>query len=257
MKKLTALLLIAMLLTASLLSMPSVFAEKSSDISVTINGEQLIFDQAPVLVNDRVLVPMRAIFEAFNAMVFYEPFFDSIRIDAATSKVILSMEGWWDDNVLQLAGVHYRTIDMYENHLHDYTHDYQLGEELTSDVNPILVNDRVLVPIRVISETLGAVVEWDGETQTVVINGEVHEQWKSSEEVAKMVNVDWNALYEDIKATMAAEGFEPIPTEFGIGIDFHGKYFIIDCTNTTNQNSGVTVYFYYDGTYRTIPWVVN
>ncbi|MCD8390407.1 MAG: copper amine oxidase N-terminal domain-containing protein [Firmicutes bacterium] len=37
------------------------------------------------------------------------------------------------------------------------------------DVNPIIENDRILVPVRALCESSGAAVEWDAETQTVSI----------------------------------------------------------------------------------------
>lgn len=43
------------------------------------------------------------------------------------------------------------------------------GQEVFPDVAPLIVDDRVLVPIRVVSEGLGAAVAWDGETRTVSI----------------------------------------------------------------------------------------
>ncbi|MGM9551432.1 MAG: glycoside hydrolase family 88 protein [Clostridia bacterium] len=42
-------------------------------------------------------------------------------------------------------------------------------DENNSDVVPVIKNDRTLVPVRVISEGLGAKVEWNGETSTVTI----------------------------------------------------------------------------------------
>ncbi|WP_422447106.1 copper amine oxidase N-terminal domain-containing protein [Thermoanaerobacterium sp. DL9XJH110] len=42
------------------------------------------------------------------------------------------------------------------------------GEHLQFDVPPILENVRVLVPLRVIFEALGATVNWDGTTGTVI-----------------------------------------------------------------------------------------
>ena len=41
------------------------------------------------------------------------------------------------------------------------------GEELTFDQNPVIINDRTMVPMRAIFEKLGASVSWDGETKTV------------------------------------------------------------------------------------------
>lgn len=43
------------------------------------------------------------------------------------------------------------------------------GSVIPSDVPPMNVKGRVLVPIRVVSEALGAQVQWDGDTQTVLI----------------------------------------------------------------------------------------
>lgn len=40
------------------------------------------------------------------------------------------------------------------------------GKKIEFDVNPILMNDRTLVPMRKIFEELGAVVTWDNETET-------------------------------------------------------------------------------------------
>ena len=41
------------------------------------------------------------------------------------------------------------------------------GRELSFDVPPQLINDRTMVPMRKIFESLGAEVDWEGETQTV------------------------------------------------------------------------------------------
>lgn len=42
-------------------------------------------------------------------------------------------------------------------------------QALAADVQPVLDGDRVLVPLRVIVEHLGADIEWDGNTRTVTI----------------------------------------------------------------------------------------
>ncbi len=43
------------------------------------------------------------------------------------------------------------------------------GKEIYSDTPPQIINNRTLVPIRVISEALGINVEWDQDTRTVVL----------------------------------------------------------------------------------------
>lgn len=42
------------------------------------------------------------------------------------------------------------------------------GKQLEFDVEPMLINDRTMVPMRVIFEALGAEVDWDGTTQTAI-----------------------------------------------------------------------------------------
>ena len=43
------------------------------------------------------------------------------------------------------------------------------GKKVSSDVNPRMVNNRVMVPISFVSKALGAVVSWDPKKQTVSI----------------------------------------------------------------------------------------
>lgn len=42
------------------------------------------------------------------------------------------------------------------------------GKQLEFDVEPMLINSRTMVPMRVIFEALGAEVSWDGSTQTAI-----------------------------------------------------------------------------------------
>ena len=44
------------------------------------------------------------------------------------------------------------------------------GETLEFDVQPRIINDRTMVPIRKIFESMGALVDWDNDTQTVIID---------------------------------------------------------------------------------------
>jgi len=53
------------------------------------------------------------------------------------------------------------------------------NETIQSDVPPAIINDRTMVPIRVISETLNCDVCWDGETQGVTVyrNNHFYQMW--------------------------------------------------------------------------------
>ena len=110
---------------------------------VYINGNKLKSDVYPVIENDRTLVPMRAIFESFGAEIMW---------DDSTKTVVAKKDGI--EIKIQIGG----------NVL------YKNGEEILVDVPAKIENDRTLVPLRVISESIGCKVNWDGENRVVNIN---------------------------------------------------------------------------------------
>jgi len=44
------------------------------------------------------------------------------------------------------------------------------GNQIQSDVSPQMIDGRVFVPVRLVSENLGAKVDWDAENNSVIIN---------------------------------------------------------------------------------------
>ena len=139
MKKILCLVLTIALLISSL-AFQTAFAE--DDIKVLVNGKSLTMDQPPVLVNDRTLVPVRAIFEALGAKV-----------------------DWNNDTNTATGVLGGTTVEIQiENTVAKVN-----GKDVTLDVPAKLISDRTLVPVRFISESLGAKVDWDNDTQTVII----------------------------------------------------------------------------------------
>ena len=125
-------------------------------IKVTYDGETIEFDVQPEIINDRVMVPMRAIFEAFGAKVKWDGDTETIT-SKKKSKTITMTIG---------------STDMTKN---DETYSF--------DVSPVIEDGRTLVPIRAISEMLGLDVEWDEDSQTVTIvtpEDEDDDTWKEN-----------------------------------------------------------------------------
>lgn len=114
-------------------------------IAVKINGSQINFDQVPIMENERVLVPFRKIFEELGASVDWNG--ETQTVTAKKDDIEIS---------LQIGS------DILNKN----------GEKITLDVPAKIVKDRTLVPIRAVSEGLGARVEWDGMAQTVLISME-------------------------------------------------------------------------------------
>lgn len=122
----------------------------ADDIRVTLNGKEIYFDQPPIVKNDRTLVPVRAIFEAMGCTVLWNE--QSQIIDVATNFGMMILG----------IGNHYI---IYRNENED--------RSIATDVPPQIINNRTYVPVRAIAECTGYNVDWDEETQTVVITGEM------------------------------------------------------------------------------------
>lgn len=116
------------------------------DPIMTVNGEEKEIDPgmgtAPVIMNDRTLLPVRAIVEELGGRVEW---------DAVTSEVTLS----YGDSVISL------TIES--------TNAYLNGTLQTLDTAPVIINERTMFPIRFIAEGFDFDVVWDGDRQEVKI----------------------------------------------------------------------------------------
>ena len=131
--------LLLCLLILSMLAMPVLAAD---NVTVTVDGTRLTFDQPPMIENDRTLVPVRAIFESLGATVDWEPSTETVAAYKGSNHVVLRIGS--------------QTM-------------VQDGKTVWLDVPPRIVGSRTLVPLRAVSEAFGAQVEWIAETQAVVI----------------------------------------------------------------------------------------
>jgi len=115
-----------------------------SGIKVIAEDRLLTFDQAPVNISGRVMVPLRVIFEELGAVVTW---------DRATQRITVQKE----QNTLTL------TIGSSQATTH--------GTAITIlDQPPIIIGGRVMVPLRFVSEATGAQVVWEAATRTVYIS---------------------------------------------------------------------------------------
>ncbi len=138
MKRIILLLLSVCMILCSV----SVAFAQENEITVKLDGRNLEFDQPPVIINSRTMVPLRAIFEAMGMQVEWDP-------------VLYEVTATNDDTTIKMTVGEDKA--------------YVNGEEKTLDSAPVIVNSRTLVPVRFISESAGAGVEWDGENRVVTI----------------------------------------------------------------------------------------
>lgn len=141
MKKIFALMTALIMIFSAL---PS-FAEDES-ITVLYNGLAMSFtDAEPTVVSDRVMLPLRAVFEQMGAEVDYNEKTRTVSADFGDREIYFSL----DSEEIYLKG--------------------EKTPICVMDVLPVLENDRTLIPVRTVSEAAGLTVGWDSETRTAVI----------------------------------------------------------------------------------------
>jgi hypothetical protein len=117
-------------------------AVSQATVRVFVDGEQIAFDQTPVVIGGRVLVPLRGVFEKLGATVEWEPSTRTVLAVRSGTVVELRIGS-------RIARVNDRPV--------------------TLDVPAMIVAGRTLVPLRFVSEAMGAGVEWRQATRTVLI----------------------------------------------------------------------------------------
>ncbi len=147
----------------------------AKDVNIVIDGEELNLDVAPQIIDGRVMVPIRGVLENLGALVKWDD--ETQTVSARKSSKTVSLE----------IGSNDVTLDKGE------TNDDGSAktETIQTDVAAQLVSDRTLVPLRVISEAMGYIVDWNDETYTVSIttDNDEDESWKDNK-----VSVDMSTL---------------------------------------------------------------
>lgn len=117
-------------------------AEKSKVIKlqigsriVNVDNEAVIYDAAPVIRNDRTLVPIRIVTETLGGKIDW---------NGVTKEVTLNIDG---KEIKMTIG---KTLEKY-------------------GVAPVIIDGRTFVPVRFVADELGATIAWDDATKTVTI----------------------------------------------------------------------------------------
>lgn len=111
-----------------------------------INGVQNEIDPGrktvPVIINNRTLIPIRAVFEALGGTVGYESGEKKITLSKGSNK----LEMWIDKTNLRMNGI-----------------------DKTTDVAPVIVDGRTMVPVRFVVENFGYAVQWKAIEKKIII----------------------------------------------------------------------------------------
>ena len=111
-------------------------------ISVVVDWEEVQFDVSPTIIEGRTMVPLRAIFEALEARVDWNP--DTKTVTGIRDNITIKL----------VAGSKLAEVN---------------GKQVLLDVPATIISGRTLVPARFISEGFGAKVSWDAKNREVTI----------------------------------------------------------------------------------------
>jgi alpha-tubulin suppressor-like RCC1 family protein len=117
-------------------------AKDTKTIKVKLDGTILLFDQPPVLINTKTMVPLRKIFEALGATIVW---------DAKTQTVTATL----GETIVKLT-------------IGD-TKGYVNNVAVSLEQPAVIIKEKTLVPVRFIGESFGAKVGWDEANKTVIL----------------------------------------------------------------------------------------
>lgn len=133
-------ILISILIASCYLGLP---AFGSGDIEVQVNGKRISFDVPPSVINGCTMIPARYTTEALGALVNWDSF---------TNTVIITNK----DMLIKLpVNNPIATLN---------------GQEVKLESPAVIIDGRTLVPTRFIAESLGAKVDWNADTRSVIIS---------------------------------------------------------------------------------------
>ena len=105
-------------------------------------GSLETMDVAPVIVDDFTMLPIRFVAEALGAKVGWDDTTKSVTVENDKAKILLAV------------GEKTAVVN---------------GETVALDVPSFISDGRTYLPVRFVSENLGANVKWDGDTRSVII----------------------------------------------------------------------------------------
>ncbi|MGU3473475.1 stalk domain-containing protein [Paenibacillus sp. D51F] len=150
-----AALLTAPVLAAALLALPAAPAAAAAGQAVTaqaqpivimLDGKKLAVRMSPVILKGSILVPMKDIFKALGSELSWDP----------KTRTLLASSGGYFSMSLKVGA----------------SHAVVNGKSVKLDSPAVILNGTTFVPIRFVSETMGAEVKWDAKSRIVRISSE-------------------------------------------------------------------------------------
>lgn len=156
--------LLAAVLSISAVS--AVFAADEVHPKVVVDDRLISFiDQEPIISeNSDTLIPLRGVFEAMGATVTWNAEERSVMVKSKDNITRLLLK--IDDSIMtKYTLTSITTVD---------------SEEMTLSTAPRLMNERTMIPLRVVSENMGADVDWSDADKRVTIKTKEYKKFISA-----------------------------------------------------------------------------
>ncbi len=119
-----------------------------SGIEIILKDRYLAFDSEPQIINDRTMVPVRAIAEALGCIVDF---------NSATRQIGIVRQ---DGAALYMTLGSDKATFVWAN---------GVSTQMSLDASPVIINDRTLVPLRFVCESFDLKTDWIEDTKTVIL----------------------------------------------------------------------------------------
>ncbi|MDR2750949.1 MAG: hypothetical protein LBC41_09830, partial [Clostridiales bacterium] len=199
---------IAVMIAILLLTPESAFA--AQEVAVTLNGEVQEFRVPPQIAQDRVMVPLRGLFEKLGLAVLWDP--ATKRVTAARSDCVVKIG----------IGEHTALVNK---------------TVLPLDVPALIIDDATMVPLRFLSETLGAKVEWLAEDRTAVITADLPSYTPGALTLRDLLGTSWYLAGTETAFMFNPDDFSAINDNWPDGSDTI-YYSYVDGTNVIRLVTG-------------------
>lgn len=115
----------------------------AEEISLFVNNKKIDCPVAPRIINGTIMVPMRPLFEALEASVYWNDESNTAQAFKGEREVTLT------------AGSNIAYVD---------------GNKYELNTPPVIISDTTFIPLRFVSEAFGAQVKWDEKAGTASVN---------------------------------------------------------------------------------------
>lgn len=121
-----------------------------TDIQLFVNNQNITASSSPVIVNNRLLVPVKFVAEELDGEVTWHA--DERMVELKRNDVHVKL--WIDSYIFSVNG------------------QYDI-----SDVAPTIINERTYVPVKLVSNLFGVNVKWEDSSRSVYVDGSISESY--------------------------------------------------------------------------------